>query len=93
MAFQTMVIKCTLNLKPMNNKGIRWEKLMGKNKNAQKNVHECTKFWARFGTPWSHLNYEEIFFCSKNASNSSFFLPVDDSIIISLARHLRSQKA
>jgi len=27
-------------------------KFEGKNKNAQKNVHGCTKFWACFGTPW-----------------------------------------
>ena len=27
---QTMVIKCTLILKPMNNKWLRWENLMGR---------------------------------------------------------------
>jgi len=66
---------------------------MGKNKNAQKNVHECTNFWARFGTPGSHLNYEKFHFFRNVASNSSFSLPVDSSVLISLARYLRSQKA
>jgi hypothetical protein len=34
----------------MKNKWLRWENLRGKNKNAQKNVHGCTEFWACFGT-------------------------------------------